>query len=220
VIYQTTAYGQSGREALARTFGELGVKPVLEEGIATSVNDIAPMIARAQAALADALVLHLHSQSTALAIRQARTLAPALPIIAGSAMAQPATAALLEPAELKGVCAETAAMPAAVTDNAHMRDFVATWRREHQSDPDAFAVAEYDAVHMLDAAISEIVKTGGPGAVTGEAVRARLSAMRWSGLATDYYSDGKGNMAHDALIVCYDGTSRVPAIVSRYTFPP
>ncbi|MCW5748903.1 MAG: ABC transporter substrate-binding protein, partial [Alphaproteobacteria bacterium] len=108
VIYQTTAYGQSGREQLARTFAELGITPVLEEGVATTVNDFAPMIARAQAAGADALVLHLHSQSTALAIRQARTLAPSLPIIAGSAMAQPATAALLEPGELKGVCAETA----------------------------------------------------------------------------------------------------------------
>jgi branched-chain amino acid transport system substrate-binding protein len=31
-----------------------------------------------------------------------------------------------------------------------------------------------------------------------------------------YKSDGKGNMAHDALIVCYDGASLVPAIVKRY----
>ncbi len=219
VIFQTTAYGQSGREQLARTFGELGLKPVLEEGVATTVNDFAPMIARAQAAQADALVLHLHSQSTALAIRQARTLVPSLPIIAGSAMAQPATAALLEPAELKGVCAETAAMPAAATDNASMGDFVTAYRREYQSDPDAFAAAQYDAVRMLGAALMEIVQAGGVEAVTGDAVRGRLSAMRWRGLATDYRSDGKGNMAHEALIVCYDGTSRVPAIVAKYAFP-
>jgi branched-chain amino acid transport system substrate-binding protein len=220
IIFQTTAYGQSGREQLVRTFGELKATPVLEEGVATTVNDFAPMIARAQAAGADALVLHLHSQSTALAIRQARALAPGLPIVAGSAMAQPATAALLEPAELKGVCAETAAMPAAATDNASMRDFVAAYRKDYQADPDAFAVADYDAVRMLDAAIGEIIKTGGVAAVTGERVRSQLAALRWRGLATDYRSDGKGNMAHEALIVCYDGASRVPPIVSRYAFPP
>jgi branched-chain amino acid transport system substrate-binding protein len=32
-----------------------------------------------------------------------------------------------------------------------------------------------------------------------------------------YRSDGKGNMAHDAVIICYDGTSRVPAVVKRYS---
>jgi len=220
VIYQTTAYGQSGREQLARTFTELGIKPVLEEGVATTVNDFAPMIARAQAAQADALVLHLHSQSTALAIRQARTMVPSLPIIAGSAMAQPATAALLEPAELKGVCAETAAMPAAATDNNHMRDFVAAYRRDYQADPDAFAVAEYDAVRMLGVVIADIVKAKDVDAVSGDAVRARLSTMRWQGLATEYGSDGKGNMAHEALIVCYDGAGRIPAIRSKYVLPP
>jgi len=31
-----------------------------------------------------------------------------------------------------------------------------------------------------------------------------------------YRSDGKGNMAHDAVIVCYDGTTRVPRVVRRY----
>ena len=220
VIYQTTAYGQSGREQLARTLADLGIKPVLEEGVATTVNDFAPMIARAQAAQADALVLHLHSQSTALAIRQARVMAPSLPIIAGSAMAQPATAALLEPAELKGVCAETAAMPAAATDNSGMRSFVDAYRRDYQADPDAFAVAEYDAVRMLGVVVTDIVNTKGVDAVTGDAVRARLSTMRWQGLATEYWSDGKGNMAHEALIVCYGGTGRVPAIMSKYLMSP
>ncbi|HEX2887066.1 ABC transporter substrate-binding protein [Vineibacter terrae] len=220
VIYQTTAYGQSGREQLARTLTELGLKPVLEEGVATTVNDFAPMIARAQAAQADVLVLHLHSQSTALAIRQARTSAPSLPIVAGSAMAQPATAALLEPAELKGVCAETAAMPAAATDSADMQGFVTAYRRDYGADPDAFAAAQYDAVRMLGLLVEDIVKAKGADAVTGEAVRAALAQARWRGLATEYFSDGKGNMAHEALIVCYDGSGRVPVIKQKYVLPP
>ena len=31
-----------------------------------------------------------------------------------------------------------------------------------------------------------------------------------------YRSDGKGNMAHDAVIICYDGSDRTPNIVKRY----
>ena len=50
VIYQSTAYGQSGREQLAKTFAELGVPPVLEESIAPTVNDLSPALLRAKAA--------------------------------------------------------------------------------------------------------------------------------------------------------------------------
>ena len=115
VIYQSTAYGQSGREQLARTLTELKAPPVLEESIAPTVNDLSPALLRAKAANADVIVLHLHAASTVLAVRQARQLLPDVPIVAGSAMHQPATAALLEPAELKGVCAETAASPISAT---------------------------------------------------------------------------------------------------------
>jgi branched-chain amino acid transport system substrate-binding protein len=219
VIYQTTAYGQSGREVLAKAFADAGMSVALEEGVATSINDFTPIIAKAKAAGADALVLHLHSQSTALAIRAARAVAPELPVIAGSAMAQPATAALFQPAELKGVCAETASMPAASVDDPRMKAFVEAYRAEYKADPDAFAVAEYDAVMMLAAAIAEIARAGGADKVSGESVRARLSAMRHRGLATEYRSDSKGNMVNSAIIVCYDGASRVPPIAQRYSFP-
>jgi branched-chain amino acid transport system substrate-binding protein len=34
-----------------------------------------------------------------------------------------------------------------------------------------------------------------------------------------YKSDGHGNMAHSAVIVCYDGASPIPKIVRHYDFP-
>jgi branched-chain amino acid transport system substrate-binding protein len=219
VIYQTTAYGQSGHAVLAKAFADAGITMVLEEGVATSINDFTPIVAKAKAAGADALVLHLHSQSTALAIRAARAVAPDLPIVAGSAMAQPATAALFQPAELKGVCSETASMPAASMDEPRMRAFVEAYRAEYKADPDAFATAEYDAVSMLAVAVAEIARTSGVDKVSGETVRAKLSALSHRGLATTYRSDGKGNMVHAAIIVCYDGSSRVPAIAQRYSLP-
>jgi branched-chain amino acid transport system substrate-binding protein len=208
VIYQSTAYGQSGHEQLVKTFTELKTPPVLEESIATTVNDLSPALLRAKAANADVLVLHLHAASTALAVRQARQVLPDLPIVAGSAMHQPATAALLEPAELKGVCAETAASPISGATQP-MRDFLAAYRAAYKSDPDAFAAAQFDAVHML----GRILRDKPP---TPAAVRDRLAKDEYRGVVTTYRSDGKGNMAHEAEIVCYDGKSRVPTPVARY----
>jgi branched-chain amino acid transport system substrate-binding protein len=216
VIYQSTAYGQSGREQLAKTFAELKTPPVLEESVAPTVNDLAPALLRAKAANADVLVLHLHAPSTVLAVRQARQLLPGLPIVAGSAMHQPATAALLDPAELKGVCAETAASPLAAATPA-MRDFLAAYRAAYNSDPDAFAAAQYDAVGMLNGAIVALQRAREP--VTPAKVRERLSTMRYQGVVTTYRSDGKGNMAHEAEIVCFDGVDRIPRPVARYAFP-
>ena len=217
VIYQSTAYGQSGREQLAKTFAELKTPPVLEESVATTVNDLTPALLRANAANADVIVLHLHAPSTVLAIRQARQLLPNLPIVAGSAIHQPATAALLEPAELKGVCAETAASPVAAATPA-MRAFLDAYRAAYKADPDAYAAAQYDGVRMLADVIAVLRRQGTP--VTPAKVREKLASTRYEGVATTYWSDGKGDMAHDAEIVCFDGTDRVPRPVARYSFPP
>jgi len=217
VIYQSTAYGQSGREQLAKTFGELGAPPVLEESIAPTVNDLSPALLRAKSANADVIVLHLHAPSTVLAVRQARQLLPDLPIVAGSAMHQPATAALLSPAELKNVCAETAASPISATSGP-MKAFLGSYRAAYGSDPDAFAAAQFDAVGMLGKVMAALHGAGRP--ITGAAIRDGLASDSYQGVITTYRSDGKGNMAHEAEIVCYDGSDRVPKSAARYTIPP
>ena len=217
VIYQSTAYGQSGREQLAKTFGELGAPPVLEESIAPTVNDLSPALLRAKSANADVIVLHLHAPSTVLAVRQARQLLPDLPIVAGSAMHQPATAALLSPAELKNVCAETAASPISATSGP-MKAFLDSYRAAYGSDPDAFAAAQFDAVGMLGKVMAALHGAGRP--ITGAAIRDGLASDSYQGVITTYRSDGKGNMAHEAEIVCYDGSDRVPKSAARYTIPP
>ncbi|HYC66225.1 MAG TPA: ABC transporter substrate-binding protein, partial [Reyranellaceae bacterium] len=217
VIYQSTAYGQSGREQLAKTFTQLKTPAVLEESVAPTVNDLTPALLRAKAANADVLVLHLHAPSTVLAVRQARQVLAGVPIVAGSAMHQPATAALLEPAELKGVCAETASSPLSAA-NKPMADFLRDYRAAYNnSDPDAFAAAQYDAVFMLRHVVAKLRAGSRP--VSAASVRDGLATEEWRGVATTYRSDGKGNMAHEAEIVCYDGQSRVPKLSSRYSFP-
>jgi len=208
ILYQTTAYGQSGHEHLVRTLKTLGVAPVLEEAIDPGIKDLVPALERARAAGADSLLLQLHSGPTALAVRQAHGLGLGLPIVAGSAMHQPTTAALAEPEQLKGVCAETASSPVSAA-SPEQAAFVETYRARFGSDPDAFALGQYDGMAMVLAAVAD-------GARTPQAVRDWLASHRYSGVAMTYVSDGTGNMAHDAVIVCYDGMGRVPAVVKRY----
>jgi branched-chain amino acid transport system substrate-binding protein len=208
IIYQTTVYGQGGRAVLDATFKKLNVAPVFEEGVDITVNDLLPVLTRALAAKPDVLVLQLHASSTALFIRQAASADPHLPIVAGSAIHQPATAALLEPEELEGVCAESASSPIS-GGSPELEKFVADYRAEFHDEPDAYALAQYDGTEM----VLNAVKTG---ATTPEAVRNALATQKYQGLAMSYFSDGHGNMAHSAIILCYDGKTRIPKIVRRY----
>jgi branched-chain amino acid transport system substrate-binding protein len=208
IIYQNDAYGQSGRDGLRRNLEALGVAPVSEEGLDNSVKDMLPALRKAKEAGADVLLLHLHSGPSALLVKQAASARIGLPIVAGSGMHQPSTAALLEPAEMRGVCAETASSPVS-GGSPEMDAFLARYRAEFKSEPDAFAVGEFDGVSMALQAVAD-------GAKTAAEVRDALSRMTYTGLAMTYRSDGKGNMAHSAIIVCYDGASRVPKIVKRY----
>ncbi|MGE0254223.1 MAG: ABC transporter substrate-binding protein [Alphaproteobacteria bacterium] len=208
VIYQTTAYGQGGRAVLAAELARLGAAPVFEDGIDVAVKDMLPVLAKAREAGADGILLHLHAGSTALVLRQARAMGLTVPIIAGSALHQPQTAALLEPMELAGACAETGSSPISGGSPA-IEDFAKRYRERFGVEPDAFALAQYDGVQMAIAAVKG-------GARTAEAMRMALATASHRGLAMTYRSDGKGNMAHDAVIVCYDGKSRTPRIVKRY----
>lgn len=208
IIYQTTAYGQSGRAELVANLKQLGITPVYEEGVPPSAKDMASVLAKARAAGADGLLLHLHAGPTALVVRQAFELGMNLPIVAGSAMHQPTTAALLDPTMLKGVCAESGSAPAAETEGKG-KAFADAYRARFNTEPDAFALAEYDAMGMLAEALANGAK--GP-----EDVRKAIAGMRYPGVAMTYRTNGRGDMAHDAVIVCYDGDSHRARIAKRY----
>jgi branched-chain amino acid transport system substrate-binding protein len=208
LIYQTTAYGQSGRRQILENLKAHGLAPVFDEGLEVQIRDMLPVLSKARAANPDVLFIHLHAGPTALLIRQAAAMGLGLPIVAGSAMHQPPTAELLEPGELAGVCAETNASPISGGSPA-MDRFVQQYRQEFGAEPDGFALGQYDGVMMLLDAVAR-------GARTAEDVQRNLSASRYEGLAMAYRSDGTGNMAHSAVIVCYDGKSRVPKIAKRY----
>jgi len=208
LIAQTTEYGQSGRAAIEAIAAKLGLEIVYEESVDVQLRDLSPVLGKVRAAKPDVLLLHLHAGPTALAIRQAAAMNLDIPIVAGSALHQPTTAALLEPAELRGVCAETNASPVS-GGSPEMERFLQQYRAQFKSEPDGYALGQYDGVMMA-------LQAAAQGAATPAALTAALSSGTYRGLAMTYKSDGKGNMAHSAIIVCYDGRSRVPTVAKRY----
>jgi branched-chain amino acid transport system substrate-binding protein len=212
VISQTTAYGQSGRAEIDRALAEAGIRPAYEEALDVSVRDMRPVLAKARASGADSLLLQLHSAPTALLVKAAAEMHLGLPVIAGSALAQPATTALLAPQELSGACAETASSPVSA-DTPGIRGFLDDYRHEFGADPDAYALGQYDATMMVLQAVAH-------GAGDAAAVTRALATTSYNGLAMTYRSDGRGDMAHSAIIVCFDGHSRTPAVARHYDFSP
>jgi branched-chain amino acid transport system substrate-binding protein len=211
VIYQTTAYGQSGHAALLHALGASSIEPVYEDALDVSVKDMQPVLAKARAAGADSLLLQLHSVPTALLLKSAFAMHMNVPIVAGSGLSQPGTADLLDPIELADVCAETGSSPA-TPETPEMSNFLSRYRTAFRSEPDAYALGQYDGTMMVLTAVAA-------GARSASDVTHFLATRRYRGLAMTYHSSGRGDMAHSALIVCYDGKSRVPRVVTHYDFP-
>jgi branched-chain amino acid transport system substrate-binding protein len=208
LVYQTTAYGQSGRTEIVERLKRVNLEPVMQEALELSTRDMSPVMGKIRAANPDVVMLHIHSAPTALFLRAAAQANLGLPIVAGSAIHQPSTAALLEPAELAGVCGETNASPVSA-ETAEMRTFLKLYREEFAGEPDGFALGQYDGVMMMLDAVAK-------GAQTPAEVAKALSTATYKGLAMTYKSDGKGNMAHTGVIVCYDGKTRIPKVAKRY----
>jgi branched-chain amino acid transport system substrate-binding protein len=209
VLFENTAYGQSGRGLLVEYFKQMNATVVLDEGVGYEVKDMSPVLARVKASNPDVVVLHMNAGLLSLVIKQARASGFEIPIVASSSMAQPHTAKLFEQKELAGICAETGSSPVAV-GTPEMKAFLDAYRSAYGSDPDGLTVAQYDGVMMT----LEAVKSG---ARNAEQVRSWLASNAYKGAATTYKTDGKGNMNRDSVIVCYDGNSHVPKIAKSYT---
>ena len=92
------------------------------------------------------------------------------------------------------------------------------WKEHVRSDKGPNFTERPRIALLLGTVIAEL-RTAGT-TITGAAVRERLASQAYQGVVTTYRSDGKGNMAHEAEIVCFDGTDRVPKPAARYAVTP
>lgn len=209
LISDTTAYGQGGYALLKEDFAKLGVKPVYEDSsIAPDTKDMTPLLAKVKASGADAIVVHSVATPMALIVKQAKAAGLSMPIINSSSIVEPTATALFEPAELAGVCAETPSAPE-TRATPRIKEWADAYKKRFGIEPDGLALGQYDGVMM---ALTLVAK----GAKTPEDLRAALQKETYEGVAMTYKSNGHGDLAHDADIVCWDGTSRIPKIVAHY----
>jgi branched-chain amino acid transport system substrate-binding protein len=209
LIGDTTAYGQGGFALLQEDFAKLGVKPVFaDNSIEPDTKDMTPLLAKVKASGADVIVVHSVAQPMTLIVKQTKASGLDIPIVNSSSIVEPTATALFEPAELKGVCAETPSTPEARA-NPRIKEWADAYKKRFGIEPDGLALGQYDGVMM---ALSLIAK----GANSAEKLRAALQRESYAGVAMTYKSNGHGDLAHDAEIVCWDGTSRIPKIVKHY----
>jgi branched-chain amino acid transport system substrate-binding protein len=212
LISDTTAYGQGGFALLKEDFTKLGVKPVYEDStIAPDTKDMSPLLSKVKASGADAIVVHSVAAPMALIVKQAKAAGITVPIVNSSSIVEPTATALFEPAELKDVCAETPSAPE-TRATPKIKEWADAYKAKFGIEPDGLALGQYDGVMM---ALTLIAK----GANTPEDLRAALQKETYEGVAMTYKSNGKGDLSHDAEIVCWDGTSRIPKVVAHYAGP-
>lgn len=208
ILYNNTGYGQSGFKWIKEYFDKSGVETVYSEGVELATKDISATLAKLKALKPDVIMVQMHSASIAMVVKQAAATGLGIPIVGNTTIAMPATASLLEPADLKGVCAESASWleqgnsPAA---DRLLKDYTA----KYGSPPDAYAIQQYDGLLMALTAVQR-------GAGTPADVQKALATQDFQGAGMSYKADAKGNLAHSAVVVCYNGTSRTPKLVKRY----
>jgi len=208
LIGDTTSYGQGGFKLLQENFDKLHVKPVLAESVEPDAKDMSSILGKVKDSGADVIVIHSVAQPMALLVKQARAAGIDLPIVNASSLVEPTATALFDPAELKNTCAETPSAPEA-RSTPEVKAWADAYKARFNLEPDGLALGQYDAVMMT---LSVIEK----GAKTPADVVAALGKTTYKGVAMTYKSNGHGDMAHDADIVCWDGTSRIPKIAMHY----
>jgi branched-chain amino acid transport system substrate-binding protein len=208
LVGDLTAYGQGGFKLLQEYFAKLGAKPVLEDSVAPDAKDMSPLLRKIRDSGADVIVIHTVAQPMSLIVKQARVSGIDLPIVTGSSLVEPHITALFEPKELANICAETPSVPEARA-TPEMKTWADAYKAKFGLEPDGLALGQYDAVMMALALIAG-------GADTPEKLMAGFHSTTYKGVAMTYKSNGKGDMAHDADIVCWNGTSRIPGVAAHY----
>ncbi len=209
LVGDTTAYGQGGYKLLQEDFAKLGVKPVYQDSsLAPDTKDMSPLLAKIKESGADVIVLHMVAAPMTLITKQARAAGIDLPIVNSSSIVEPTATALFDPSELANVCAETPSAPEARA-TPEMKVWADAYKKRFGIEPDGLALGQYDGVMMALHMMADGAKT------PAELVEA-LGKATYKGVAMTYKSNGHGDMAHDADIVCWDGKSRIPNIAKHY----
>jgi len=151
IVYINTDYGASFRRVFAERFKELGGNIVLTEGFAQGTTDFRSLLTKTRQNNPDVVFLPSHYEEAARLLRQAQELSVDLQFLSDAALYSP------EFLESAGSAANGLLLAApdwsADSDEPRMQEFVTKFREEYGANPDVYAAAGYDLVHVLARAV-------------------------------------------------------------------
>ena len=162
---------------------------------------------------ADVIFLHMVSHPMALIVKQARALGVDIPIVTSSSMVAPTATALVETCRSRRRLRRD---PVGTRSGRHA-DKIEEWadryrKRGSASSPTVLPWPNTTAWRWRFTSCDQEQRHD-----RRRRCGRRSPAATYEGVAKTYKSNGHGDMAHDADVVCYDGSSRIPTVARHYS---
>lgn len=213
IFHSAEDYGSSGRDEIIKTLKELKLEPVAVESHQPTDKDFTAQLQAFKAAGAEIILLQTFEAPSALILKQARQLDLGVPFGLGVTSVGASALKLVEPRDVEGFYAETGVVDPPFSASAAVRAWAADVQKRFGIVPDYTAQIDYDAMKML----AKVIELHGP---EREAIVRGLHTIRYQGLDTEYQSDAKGNMNHEASIVQIRDKKQVPVERGSIPFEP
>lgn len=207
LIFETTAFGQGGRDALTGAFEDTGGDLVGAEAFDLAAQDLTPQLLKLREAGAEAIIVQSQGPQAALAAKNLKQLGYDAPIIGHPGLAQQGFVDLSQ-----GAAEGSIVIDGLDREKAAAADFITAYEAEHGEEPFSFYPATgYDAVRLIEAGLENA--DCDPGALKEglEAVEGLAGAVGGPEATISYSSDDHDGYGPEALIFkTIEGDALVP----------
>lgn len=149
LLYETTAFGQGGKDALTAAFEDHGESLAAAEAFDLNAQDLTPQLSKLRNAGADAVIVQSQGPQAALTARNLDQLGYDATIIGHPGLAQRGFPDLAQ-----GAAEGAIVIDGLDRDRPETQAFIDAYEAEHGEDPFSFYPATgYDIVHLIDEAL-------------------------------------------------------------------
>lgn len=151
LVYETTAFGQGGKDALTAAFEKVGGQLVAAEAFDLNAQDLTPQLTKLRDAGAEAVIVQSQGPQAALTARNLRQLGYDVPIIGHPGLAQEGFVKLSQ-----GAAEGAVVIDGLDRDKPAAKEFIDAFEAEYGAPPFSFYPATgYDAVQLIAAGLEK-----------------------------------------------------------------
>lgn len=145
LLYETTAFGQGGKDALTAAFEKQNSKLVGAEAFDLNAQDLTPQLSKLRSAGAEAIIVQSQGPQAALTARNLQQLGYNAKILGHPGLAQQGF-----PTLAKGAAEGAIVIDGLDREKPATKEFIEAYKAKHGSEPFSFYPATgYDAVHLI-----------------------------------------------------------------------